>query len=319
MSKVQMNAVRIHAFGGAEQLIYETAPRPVPKRGEVLIRVHAAGVNPVDWKTRQGRGVAGYLRSPLAILGWDVSGTIAAIGPGVDSYRVGDEVFGMLRFPHMGSAYAEYATAPVTQIARKPKTLDHVHAAAVPLAALTAWQAMFDAGRLEAGQKILIHGAAGGVGHLAVQLARWKGAAVTGTASGRNSDFLRSLGADSFDYTAGRFEKSLRGFDVVLDSLGGDIAERSFPVLEKGGILVSILGGGDEVKARKLGLRSANILVRTDGGQLAEIASLIDAGELRPVVETILDLEQARQAHELSQSGRVRGKIVLRVAAEAAQ
>ena len=311
---VQMNAVRIHAFGGADQLVYEAAPRPAPKRGEVLIRVHAAGVNPVDWKTRQGQGVAGYMRANPSILGWDVSGTIEALGPGVSAYRVGEAVFGMLRFPHMGSAYAEYATAPVTHIARKPESLDHVEAAAVPLAALTAWQALFETAGLKAGQNVLIHGAAGGVGHLAVQLARWKGAAVTGTASERNAGFLRSLGAEAFDYASGRFERTLRDFDVVFDTIGGEVAERSFQVLAKGGILVSILNGGNDVQARKLGVRSASILVKPDGERLREIAALIDARAIRPVVENIFDLQQARQAQDLSQAGRVRGKIVLRVA-----
>ncbi len=313
-NNVLMNAVRIHGFGGPEQLVYEPAPRPRPKRGEVLIRVHAAGVNPVDWKTRQGEGVAGYIHGTGAILGWDVSGTVAALGPGTDAFRIGDEVFGMLRFPHPGSAYAEYATAPVTQIALKPKSLDHVHAAAVPLPALTAWQALFTVAGLKAGQRILIHGAAGGVGHLAVQLAKWKGAQVVGTTSARNAAFLRSLGAESFDYTAAPFEKNLSGFDVVFDTVGGDAAERSFPILRKGGILVSILDKGNEVLAHKFGVRSVSMRVKTDGNGLAEIAGLIDAGALRPTVETVLALNEVRRAHELSQGGRVRGKIVLRVA-----
>ena len=189
-----------------------------------------------------------------------------------------------------------------------------MEAAAVPLAALTAWQALFETAGLKAGQNVLIHGAAGGVGHLAVQLARWKGAAVTGTASERNAGFLRSLGAEAFDYASGRFERTLRDFDVVFDTIGGEVAERSFQVLAKGGILVSILNGGNDVQARKLGVRSASILVKPDGERLREIAALIDARAIRPVVENIFDLQQARQAQDLSQAGRVRGKIVLRVA-----
>jgi len=308
-----MNAVRIHAFGDADQLVYESAPRPVPQAGEVLIRVRAAGVNPVDWKTREGKGVAGYMKDLPAILGWDVAGTVDALGPGVDAFRLGESVYGMIRFPNPGNAYAEYVTAPVSDIARMPVSLDYAQAAALPLAALTAWQAFFTAGGLQAGQRVLVHAAAGGVGHLAVQLAKWKGASVVGTASARNADFVRSLGAEFYDYAAAPFEKQLSGFDLVLDTVGGDTAQRSYSVLEPGGIVVSILGGAKEEEARKHGMRAASILVKTSGSELAEIATLVSKGALRPEVQAILDLPEASKAHDLVKAGHVRGKVVLRV------
>jgi NADPH:quinone reductase-like Zn-dependent oxidoreductase len=310
-----MNAVRIHAFGDADRLVYESAPRPVPQAGEVLIRVRAAGVNPVDWKTREGKGVAGYMKDLPAILGWDVAGTVDALGPGVDAFRIGESVYGMIRFPNPGNAYAEYVTAPVSDIARMPVSLDYAQAAALPLAALTAWQA-FTAGGLQAGQRVLVHAAAGGVGHLAVQLAKWKGASVVGTASARNADFVRSLGAEFYDYAAAPFEKQLSGFDLVLDAVGGDIAQRSYSVLKPGGIVVSILGGAKEEEARKHGMRATSILVKTSGSELAEIASLVSRGALRPEVQAILDLPEASKAHDLVKAGHVRGKVVLRVQPE---
>jgi NADPH2:quinone reductase len=302
-----MKASRIHSFGDRRKLVYETAPRPRPGDGEILVRVHAAGVNPVDWKTRQGLGVAETLPAFPVVLGWDVSGVVAAAGKGAMRFREGDEVYGMIRFPGMGGAYAQYATAPAGHLASKPASVDHIQAASVPLAALTAWQALFDVADLQPGQRVLIHAAAGGVGHLAVQLAKWKGAYVVGTASRRNLDFVRQLGADeTFDYGASPFEDSLRDFDVVLDAVGGDIASRSYPVLRKGGTLVSITHSGDAARAQ----------VKPDGEQLARIADLIDAGRLRPVVETVFPLSEAGLAHELSEKGRTRGKIVLTVEAE---
>jgi len=308
-----MNAVRIHAFGGDNPLVYESAPRPVPQAGEVLIRVRAAGVNPVDWKTREGKGVAGYFKDLPAILGWDVAGTVDALGTGVDAFDIGESVFGMIRFPHPGNAYAEYVTAPVSDIARMPASLDCAQAAALPLAALTAWQALFTAGGLQAGQRVLVHAAAGGVGHLAVQLAKWKGGSVVGTASARNADFVRSIGAEFYDYEAAPFDKRLSGFDLVLDTVGGDIAQRSYAVLEPGGIVVSILGGAKEEEARKHGMRASSILVKPSGSELSEIAALVSRGALRPEVHAILDLPEASKAHDLVKAGHVRGKVVLRV------
>lgn len=308
-----MNAVRIHAFGDDNPLVYESVARPVPQAGEVLIRVRAAGVNPVDWKTREGKGVASLMKDLPAILGWDVAGTVDVLGPHVDAFRFGESVFGMLRFPTPGNAYAEYVTAPVSDIARMPVPLDYAQAAALPLAALTAWQALLTAGGLQAGQRVLVHAAAGGVGHLAVQLAKWKGASVVGTASARNADFVRSLGAEFCDYAAAPFEEQLSGFDLVLDAVGGDIAQRSYSVLKRGGIVVSILGGAKEEEARERGMRASSILVKPSGSDLSEIATLVSAGALRPEVQAILDLPEASAAHDLVKAGHVRGKVVLRV------
>jgi NADPH:quinone reductase-like Zn-dependent oxidoreductase len=308
-----MKAVRIHEYGGPEVLKYEDGPRPAPGTGEVLIRVHAAGINPMDWKVR-----AGYLKDYLPyklpmVPGWDVSGVIEATGAGVTRWQQGQEVYARPDISRDG-AYAEYVVVREGEIALKPHSIDHVRAAAVPLAALTAWQALFDAAGLSAGQKILIQGAAGGVGSFAVQLAKWKGAHVIGTASGGNQAFLRTLGADeTLDYEKTRFEEAVHDVDVVLDTIGGDTMARSWQTLKKGGILVSINGQPTAEEAVKHGVRQASVYLQPKPGQLAEIAGLVDAGKVKPVVETVLPLADARRAHELSQTGHTRGKIVLRV------
>lgn len=306
-----MKAVRIHQFGGPEVLMYEDAPRPQPGEGEVLIRVHAAGVNPVDWKTRQ----RGFRRTDLPmIVGWDASGVIESVGPGVSRFKPGDEVYAMTDLARDGT-YAQFVVAREGAVAPKPATLDHTQAAAVPLAALTAWQALFDTAGLKEGQTVLIHGAAGGVGHLAVQLAKARGARVIGTASQPNHEFLRSIGCDEvIDYRTTRFEDVVKDADVVLDTVGGDTLERSYDAVKPGGFVVSIIGQPSEEKARQRGVRTARILVRPDGAQLAEIGSLIDAGKVKPVVTEVLPLTEAAKAHEMSQTGHTRGKIVLRVA-----
>jgi NADPH:quinone reductase-like Zn-dependent oxidoreductase len=309
-----MKAVRIHQYGGPEVLIFEDAPRPVPGPGELLIRVHAAGVNPVDWKIR-----AGYLKEirpytfPL-ILGWDLSGVVEAAGPGAGKFEKGDEVYSRPDSSRNG-AYAEYITVKEAEVAFKPRSIDHIHAGAIPLACLTAWQAIFDTAGLRAGQKILIHAAAGGVGSFAVQLAKWKGAYVIGTASEENQSFLRELGVDEpIDYESTPFEDSVRDVDVVFDTIGGDTQTRSWKVLKKGGILVSIVAPPSAEAAAKSGVRQAFIFMTPNGSELTEIALLVDSGKLKPVVETVLPLPDARQAHELIQMGHTRGKIVLRVA-----
>jgi NADPH:quinone reductase-like Zn-dependent oxidoreductase len=309
-----MKAIRIHSYGGPEVLKYEDAPRPKPRRGEVLIRVHAAGVNPVDWKVREGY-LKGMLHHSLPLIpGWDLSGVVEKAGPRVTRFQKGDEVYSRPDIARNG-AYAEYIVARESEVALKPKSIDHVHAAAVPLAALTAWQALFDTAELKAGQKLLIHAAAGGVGHFAVQLAKWKGAHVIGTASGKKHDLLRELGADeTIDYTTQRFEDVVREVDVVLDTIAGDTQERSWEVLRKGGILVSILKRPSPEKAATHEARGGYVFVQPNAAELAEIATLIDSGKLRPVVETVLRLPEARRAQELNQAGHTRGKIVLRVA-----
>ncbi|HEU4324714.1 MAG TPA: NADP-dependent oxidoreductase [Roseiflexaceae bacterium] len=314
MGSDTMKAVRIHGFGGPEQLVYEDVPRPSAGAGEVLVRIHATGINPVDWKSREGRGVAAEEQTFPLILGWDVSGTVAEVGEGVAALRKGDQVYGMIRFPGWGSAYAEYASAPVSDLALKPASVDHVQAAAVPLAALTAWQALFEFADLRPGQRVLIHAAAGGVGHLAVQLAKWRGAYVIGSASARNGALVRELGADEvIDYTAAPFEQQVRDVDVVLDAVGGETLERSLAVVRPSGVLVSIVGRPDEQAAEARGVRAGWVLVRPHAEQLAQLSQLIDAGTLRVLVETVLPLPEAAEAHRQSQSGRTRGKIVLQV------
>ncbi|HEX5431573.1 MAG TPA: NADP-dependent oxidoreductase [Bryobacteraceae bacterium] len=308
-----MKAVRIHEYGGPEVLRYEDAPRPEPEAGEVLVRVHAAAINPVDWKIRAGY-VRDWMKYSLPMIpGWDFSGVIESIGPEVNGWKTGDEVYGRPDLSRNG-AYAEYIAVRAGEIALKPKSLDHVHAAAIPLAGLTAWQALFDAGGLAAGQKVLIHAAAGGVGSFAVQFAKWKGAFVAGTASGRNQQFLKGLGADQpIDYETTRFEDVVHDFDMVLDTMAGDIRERSWRVLKKGGILVTILGQPPVEEGAKHGVRVAGFLVKPNPAELAEIAGLADSGKVRPIIEAVFPLEQAAKAHELSATLHARGKIVLRV------
>jgi NADPH:quinone reductase-like Zn-dependent oxidoreductase len=308
-----MKAVRIHTQGGPETLVYEDAPRPTPLTNEVLIRVRAASVNPVDWKIRDGYGKEIFNHQMPLILGWDVAGTIEAVGPEVDKFQLGDPVYGYTSLLRDG-AYAEFIVAKQEEIAVKPASLDFVQAAAVPVGALTAWQAMFDTANLQENQKVLIHAASGGVGSMAVQLAKAKGAYVIGTASARNADFVRELGVDEFiDYQATQFETVVHDVDVVLDTIGGDTQARSFGVLHKHGFLVSIVEPPSEELAAQHGVRSKMVGVLPNGTQLSEIAALIDSGKVKPFVETVLPLSEARRAHEMSKSGRTRGKIVLQV------
>lgn len=310
-----MKAVRIHSYGGPEVLAYEDAPRPTIAKGEALVRVHAAAVNPVDWKVREGmRRTLGH-ELPL-ILGWDLSGVVEEVDPDVPNLRAGDVVYALADRMRDG-AYAEYVALWAADVALKPRSLDHVQAAAVPLAALTAWQSLFGAADLQAGQTVLIHAAAGGVGSYAVQLAKWKGARAVGTASSRNVAFLRELGADeAIDYTSARFEDAVREVDVVLDTIGGDTRARSWGVLKPDGILVSIVPPPpSEAEGAGRGVRAKYAFVRPSAAQLTEIAGLIDAGHVRPFVQTVLPLREARQAQEMSRAGHTRGKIVLEVAA----
>jgi NADPH:quinone reductase-like Zn-dependent oxidoreductase len=309
-----MKAVAMHAYGGPEVLKYEDAARPDPATGEVLVRVHAAAVNPVDWKVRAGH-LKGFLNysSPL-IPGWDLSGVVEATGAGVTDWKQGDAVYARPDLRRNG-AYAEYIAVRASELGHKPRSIDHVQASAIPLACLTAWQALFDAGGLKAGQRVLIHAAAGGVGTFAVQLAKWKGAHVVGTASERNHAFLRELGADEvIDYTKTNFEEVVRDVDVVLDTLAGQTRDRSWNVLKKDGILVSILGQPSPDDAAQRGVRAAGVFVEPNQAQLGEIAKLVDSGKLRPIIETVLPLAQAARAHEMNQTLHTRGKIVLQVA-----
>lgn len=312
-----MRAVVQQRFGSPDVLEVVQVPRPAPLPTEVLVRVHAAGVNPVDWKSRAGGGMAGVLRDPPLVLGWDVSGVVAEVGFGVTTLAVGDEVYGMPWFPRAAAAYAEFVTAPARQFARKPRTLSHPEAAAVPLAALTAWQVLFDTADLQSGQRVLVHAAAGGVGHLAVQLAEHKGATVIGTASGRHHEWLRSIGADELvDYTTTRFEELVAGIDVVVDLIGDaqDTSSRSLTVLRPDGLLVAVPGGVSPAlsdAARMRGVRVSPFLVEPDGAALTAIAEIIDSGALAVELQEVYPLDDVASAHRAGETDRSRGKLVL--------
>jgi NADPH:quinone reductase-like Zn-dependent oxidoreductase len=306
-----MKAIRIHEYGGRETLRYEDALIPEPKAGELLVRVKAAAVNPVDVQVREGR-LKGLLKHELPLIpGWDASGVIEAVGEGVSKFDVGDAVFARPRTARQGT-YAEYAVIHEGEAAFKPQTLDHIRAAAVPLAALTAWQALFEAGKLSEGQTVLIHGAAGGVGHFAVQFAKSAGARVLATASAGNQEFVSLLGADEvIDYGAARFEEAVDGVDVVLDAVGGETQERSFEVLRERGRLISIVSEPSRDLAESKNVRAQLLVARPDGELLARICKMLDRGEVSPSVEVVLPLAEAQRAHELIESGHTRGKIVL--------
>ena len=305
-----MKAVVIHEYGNNDVIQYGEIARPEPQAGEVLIKIHAAGVNPVDWKIRDGAGQRLGMTLPIA-LGGEITGTVESIGAGVETLRVGDAVFGIIK----SGGFAEYAVAGAADLALKPDSLDFIQTAAVPLGALTAWQAMFDLARLTDGQRILITSTSGGVGSLAVQLAKDKGAHVTGLASGRNEAFVRGLGVDEFvDYETQAFEEVVKDVDVVFDTVGGDTFQRAFRTLKKGGFLVtSVAFPKDEGQRYSVGV--ARVQCKPDAGQLVSIRELVDAGKLEAHVATVLPLEEVKQALALSAGGRTRGKIVLQIAA----
>lgn len=292
-----MKAIHMHAPGRPEQFVYEEAPQPQAGSGEVLVRVYAAGVTPAEptwsesWKTSAG------VARPRPIPGHDVAGVVAEVGPGVSGVTIGEEVYGLIDFERDG-AEAEYTIALPGELAPKPQSLNFNQAAAVPLTALTVWQAFFDHAHLSSGQTVLIHGAAGGVGTFAVQVARWVGAQVIGTAAAQQHDMLRKLGAaELIDYTAVRFEDVVHDVDVVLDAVGGETLERSWGVLKKGGVLVSLVEKPSQERAAALGVRALFFIVRPNRAQLVRISQLIDAGQVRPVVERVLPLAQAGQAY----------------------
>ncbi len=310
-----MKAIRLHAHGGPEQLVYEDAPQPQPAEGEVLVRVYAAGVSSQEltWSTTWQTAAGAERRLPIP--SHEVSGVVVGAGRRVAGVATGAEVYGLTDFRRDG-AEAEYCIALPAELSLKPHAVDHVRAAAIPIGALTAWQALFDHAHLSAGQTVLIHGAAGGVGTFAVQLSHWAGARVVGTASARNREFLHDLGADQvIDYTATRFEDVIRDVDVVLDAVGGDTLDRSWPVLKKGGILVSVAQVPSQKQAAAYGVRAAFFIVQPSRDQLMRIGDLIDAERVRPVVAQIFPLSEARQAYELGLGGHTRGKLILRVVA----
>ncbi|MDX8519866.1 NADP-dependent oxidoreductase [Mesorhizobium dulcispinae] len=308
-----MRAVIQNSVGGPDVLFVAEQPDPSPEAGEVLVRVRAAGINPVDGAVRGG--FYPLLGEPPFILGWDISGTVEAVGAGVTAFKAGDEVFGMPRFPKQAGAYAELAAAPADAIAVKPAGIDHAHAAALPLAGLTAWQGLVRHGRPQSGQRALIHAGAGGVGHLAVQIAKALGAYVVSTASPDKLDFVRSIGADEvIDYTRDDFTGKVRDVDVVLDSIGGDHADESLKTLRDGGVLVSLLNVHDatRAKASARGVRVERISVVPDREGLVELAKLVDAKKLSPHVAKAFPLDQAGAAHAFLATRPI-GKVVLTV------
>ena len=309
-----MRAITQDEYGGPEVLHEAQLDKPEPGPSDVLIRVRAAGVNPTDWKHRAGPGL---LREPPRILGWDVSGVVEAVGIGVTLHKPGDEVFGMLPYPLGVGSHAEFVTGPARAFASKPAGVDHVQAGAIPLAALTAWQALNDTADLQAGQRVLIHAAAGGVGHLAVQIAKAKGAHVIATASKAKHEFLAGLGVDELiDYNSTDFAEALEDVDVVLDTIAADYRSRSLQVLRKGGILVSILPYDREAlaaEAEELGVRAELMLVEADHAGMEAVRELVEAGKLRAEIAATFPLADAAKAHAQGETGRTKGKLVLTI------
>jgi NADPH:quinone reductase-like Zn-dependent oxidoreductase len=307
-----MRIIRQHALGGPEVLQLEDLPRPEPGPTEVLVRVAAAGVNPVDWKVR-ARG--GLLGEPPFTVGWDVAGVVEALGAGVTRFAVGDRVFGMPRFPREAAAYAEYVTSPSRQLARIPDGMSDVEAGGLPLAGLTAWQALVETADLQPGQRVLVLAAAGGVGHLAVQIAKARGAHVIGTARFAKHAFLEELGADeAVDYTSDPVESVVSGVDVVLDLVGGEASAPTVACLRDGGLYIAVPSASalDHLRERAgERVRVTGILVEPDRFGLEGLAALVEAGRLKVSVEQTFPLENAARAHELGETGRTQGKLVL--------
>ncbi|CUU54059.1 NADPH:quinone reductase [Parafrankia irregularis] len=309
-----MRAISQDSLGGPERLRLVEVERPAPGPSEVLVRVRAVGLNPTDWKHRAMPGFLGEL--PL-VLGWDVSGVVEAVGLGVTIHEVGDEVFGMLPYPYGHGSCAEYVIAPARVLVHKPAELDHAHAGAIPLAALTAYQALVDTASVRAGQRVLIHAAAGGVGHFAVQIAKSLGAYVIGTASEVKHDLLRGLGADELiDYHHEDFERAAGGVDVVIDPIGGDYTARSLRTLRPGGVLVSLALTETQPmpqEAARRGVHHRLMLVEADQEGMLAVAELARTRRLRPVIEAAFPWEEAAKAHAVGDGGRVTGKLVLTV------
>ncbi len=306
-----MKVVRYHAYGGPEVLRYEDAEAPAVGAGEILVRVRSAGVSPFDVKVRKGLFKDFYGALPH-VLGWDLSGDVAAVGPDVSSVKKGDAVFGYVDGHRMGGAYAEYAVLKKEEAARKPAHVGYHEAAAVAMNGLTAWQALFDAAHLAKGQTVLIHAAAGGIGHLAVQLAKWKGSRVIGTASAKNRKFVLSLGADEcIDYTATPFESAVQDVDLVLDTIGGDTLRRSYSVVKKSGVIVTVVDFEGIKEAAQHGVRGLTVFVKPNIKQLSEIGHLMEQGKLKVHIEKVFPLQEASKAHVSLETGHGRGKIVL--------
>jgi len=313
-----MKAIILKQFGGIENLSITEMPVPAVMEDEVLIKIKSISINPVDVKTRSGKGVSAVLKNdnPM-ILGWDLSGKVETTGSAVNNLKKGDEVFAMVRFPHSGKVYAEYASVPASQLALKPANVTHEEAAAACLAALTAWEALTINYKLNPGERVLIHAASGGVGHYAVQMAKCLGAYVIGTSSAANKDFVLSLGADEhIDYKEKPFEKVAKNLDFVLDAMGGDYIERSLKTMKKGGTIISIVSGlNDHVKekAEALGMHGFSTRVKPDGTNMQEIADLLERKKLVSHLQKIFPFDQMADAHLQIESGRTVGKLSLSI------
>ncbi|WP_428659815.1 NADP-dependent oxidoreductase [Runella sp.] len=313
-----MKAIILKDFGGVEQLVQEEIPVPTLHDNEVLVKVKAFSINPVDIKTRNGKGAAARIKdqTPM-ILGWDISGVITEMGANVSDFKAGDEVFGMVNFPGHGKAYAEYVAVPASQLALKPENISHEEAAAATLAALTAWLAVVHSAKVQAGQKVLIHAASGGVGHFAVQIAHYLGAYVIGTSSAANRDFVLSLGADQhIDYKAQSLEKEVSEIDFVLDALGGETIDQSLKVIKPGGTIISMPSGANDLvtqKAEAKGVHGYPIMVHSSGKDMKDIADLLEKGILKAHVSKIVTFDQIAQAHHQVESGKTVGKVVVTV------
>lgn len=313
-----MKTIILEGFGGVENLVVSEQPVPVIKENEVLVQVKAIGINPVDIKARKGKSLAEVLQKQTPIiLGWDIAGIVISTGDAVTSFRNGDEVFGLINFPGHGRAYAEFVAAPEAHLALKPSGVTFEEAAGASLAALTAWQILKEKVKLKPDDKVLIHGAAGGVGHFAVQMAKFLGADVAGTASAANREFVLSLGASMhIDYEDIPFETVVHGIDFVLDTVAGDYIDRSLKVLRKGGTIIcipTIAATGIEDKAAEAGMTGSKFLVQSDGQNMREIAGLLGTGIIRSHVSAIFPFDQVQAAHLQIETGKTRGKIVLSV------
>ncbi|WP_343306525.1 NADP-dependent oxidoreductase [Chitinophaga niabensis] len=312
-----MKAITLNGSGGTEQLRITELPQPVAQEGEVVVQVKAFSINPVDIKTRNGKALMGRLKDEKPIiLGWDISGIVTAVGANVTGFKEGDAVFGMVNFPGHGKAYAEYVASPAAHLALKPDNISYEEAAAATLAALTAWQALVTHAKIRSGDKILIHAAAGGVGHYAVQIAKYLGAHVTGTSSAANKEFILGLGADvHIDYKSQRFEEVTGGLDLVLDAFGGDMIERSLEVIKPGGQLITLPSGAVEgltEKSAAKGIKGYHFMVSSNGEDMVKLAELLEKGIIKSHVSQVFPFAEIAKAHQQVETGRTVGKVIVR-------
>lgn len=308
-----MKAVRIHQYGNVDVLKTDEIPVPEITSDEVLIKIYATSINPVDWKVREGYLKGMNLHKLPLTLGWDLSGTIQKTGIAVTDFKIGDEVYSRPALDRDGS-YAEYIAVKAIEVAQKPKTITHLEAASIPLVGITAWEMLLTTAHIEKGQKVLVHAASGGVGSIAVQIAKAKGCYVIGTTSESNIDMVKSLGADEvIDYKKEDFSESLSDIDVVLDTLGGVVQEKSWKVLKKGGILVSITSNPSAEMADKYGVKKGFVFIGPNVPVLNELTTLIDSGKIKAIIDCVFGLDQIKQAQNYSQSGRAKGKIAIKV------